>query len=255
MIAAILLAMGMLFGLTGLMQGDSGADGSATGGDDPEVLRGGDGDDVIDGGGGSDLILGYGGNDQLIGGPGNDWIFGNQGNDLIEGGAGNDVISGGAGIDTVSGGDGNDFVESAGILDESALLSSVRTATSFGDIRFAYRFDNPADAGDMVDLGDGNDTVVAGGADTVTGGAGRDAFALGDWASGQPPVTITDFDPDEDVITYAHAASTSAPVFKTLVNPLSGEARLSANGEVFAIIRNAGTDFQPVQIITRSYVR
>lgn len=248
---AILMAMGLLLGLGGLVSAGDG--GSATGGEDAEALKGSEGDDTILGGGGSDLLVGYGGDDQLAGDAGNDWIFGLDGTDTITGGAGNDVISGGDGVDMIDAGAGDDFVESAGILDDAALLQSVNGARTFGDIAFLYDFSKGSDDGDVVDLGNGNDTVVAGADDTITTGDGADEIATGDWSRGQAPVLITDFDPDEDVITYAHENGRTEPVFETFVNPVSGHAELIADGEVFAIVRNAGPEFDPVQIVRRTY--
>lgn len=251
MIAAILVAMGLIFGLSGLT--DTDASGTAQGTDDPEALKGGDGGDTVDGGGGSDLLAGFGGDDILSGAAGNDWLFGMDGADTLIGGPGNDVISGGAGSDVIDAGAGDDFVETAGLLDEEALVASLQTAKGFGDIAFLYDFDAALGSGDRVSLGGGDDTIVAGGGDTITAGAGADEIALGDWASGQPPVVITDFNPDEDVIAYAHDRALPAPTFSTLVNPVTGDAELRADGQVFALIQNAGPDFQPVQIIRRSY--
>ena len=251
MIAALLMAMGVLLGLGGFSLGDEG--GTATGSDDPDALKGSGEDDTIDGGGGSDLLVGYGGDDLLRGGDGNDWIFGLDGADTISGAAQNDVISGGDGSDVILAGAGDDFVESAGILDDAALKSSVKGAQNFGDVAFLYDFGQPVDAGDTVDLGDGDDTVVAGANDTITTGDGADKVALGDWSSGQGPVIITDFDPGKDVITYAHDTTRAAPVFETILNPLTGDAALQADGETFAIIKNAGPDFEPVEILRRSY--
>lgn len=248
---AILVAMGVLLGLGGLGLGDEG--GSATGSDDPEALKGSEEDDTIRGGGGSDLLVGFAGDDLLAGDAGNDWIFGLDGQDTISGGTGNDIISGGRGADVIDAGAGNDFVETAGLLDDDALQVSIKGARSFGDIAFLYDFSRGPEAGDLIDLGDGDDTVVAGADDTITTGDGTDEIALGDWYSGGKPVVITDFDPEQDVITYAHENSRSEPVFKTFVNPLNGDAELSADGEIFAIIRKAGADFEPVQILPRRY--
>lgn len=248
---AILVAMGVLLGLGGLVSAGDG--GSATGGEDAEALKGSEGDDTIRGGGGSDLLVGYGGGDALAGDAGNDWIFGLDGPDTITGGAGNDVVSGGQGSDVIDAGAGDDFVESAGILDDDALVQSVEGARTFNDIAFLYDFSNGSDDGDIVELGDGNDTVVAGASDTITTGDGTDEIAAGDWSRGQPPLVITDFDPDQDVITYAHENGRADPVFETFVNPVSGHAELIADGEVFAIVQNAGPEFDPVQIVRRSY--
>lgn len=251
MIIALLMAMGLLAGLSGVMGNEEG--GSAEGSDAAEALKGSDQDDTIMAGGGSDLIVGFDGNDLLDGQDGNDWIFGLDGNDQIDGGTGNDVISGGAGADTLTGGAGNDFMESAGIVNEETLLASVKSAKNFGDIAFVYDFDRAPEDGDLVDMGAGDDSIVAGGGDTVTGGSGADEFALGDWGSGQPPVVITDYTPGEDVITFAHDAARPDPVFESYVNPVSGDAELHADGELFLIVRGAGPDFSPAQIVQRSY--
>ncbi|SDH98052.1 calcium-binding protein [Lutimaribacter saemankumensis] len=251
MIAAVLMAMGMLLGLGGLSIGEG--ETTLEGGDDPEALTGSDGDDSLSGGGGSDLLLGHGGDDSLSGGTGNDWLFGLEGDDLINGGPGNDVISGGYGSDTINGGGGDDFVESAGLLDDPALLQSAGTADDFGDLAFLYDFDQPGDTGDVIDLGPGDDTVVAGSDDTVTTGDGSDTIAMGDWHRGDAPVVITDFDPASDLITFAHDRAGPAPVFETFVNPLSGDAELRADGETFAVIRGAGADFQAVEVLRKSY--
>lgn len=251
MIGAMLMAMGLLLGLSVIDIGDDG--GAAEGSDDPEALKGGDGDDDLYGAGGPDLLVGYEGDDTLGGGSGNDWIFGLDGNDNISGGTENDVISGGSGADTITGGAGNDFVESAGILDEQALLASVKTAKDFGDITFDYDYSTPEETGDTIELGDGDDTIVAGAADIITTGNGQDQIAAGDWSSGQPPLVITDFDARQDVITYAYDRDAGEPVFQTVLNQANGTAEIYADGELFAIIQNVDPSFEPVEIATRNY--
>ncbi len=82
------------------------------------------------------VLTGGPGNDKLTGGSGNDTLTGGPGSDRLDGGNGNDALfsnDGVAGNDTVLGGNGND------------------TAT--------------ADAGDLVDLGTGQDGIVFHGTD------------------------------------------------------------------------------------------
>jgi Ca2+-binding RTX toxin-like protein len=126
-------------------------------------LAGGPGDDYIDGGHGSDrAIEGDDGNDQLFGGPGKETISGGPGNDTIDGGAaadtirgddGDDTITGDAGNDTIDGGTGNDTIDGGS-------------------------------GTDSLTGGDGNDTIVGGpGADIISGGAGDDIIRAADDSS------------------------------------------------------------------------
>ncbi|MBW4662147.1 MAG: hypothetical protein KME15_26125 [Drouetiella hepatica Uher 2000/2452] len=131
-------------------------------------LNGGSGNDVILGLAGDDRISGGRGNDVLLGGQNNDQVFGGQGNDFLLGEEGNDQLQGDQGRDFLDGGTGND-----------SLLG-----------------------------GDGRDVLVggAGGADTLTGGSGADAFVFaGDVFAGATPIpagtTGIQFVNQPDVIT------------------------------------------------------
>jgi Ca2+-binding RTX toxin-like protein len=90
---------------------------------------------------GRTTMRGGSGNDILKGGSNADSLFGDAGNDLLEGNDGNDFFAGGSGNDTLLGGNGND---NAGVTD----------------------------AGDIIDLGAGEDGIV------IDGTAGDDVIVV-----------------------------------------------------------------------------
>ncbi len=105
-------------------------------------------------------LLGGGGNDSLYGSIGN---FG-EGRNLYDGGDGNDTIRVFATLDTALGGLGDDLIISSTVV----ALSSVGASSSFPG--FAGR--------NLLDGGDGNDTIVAAFlSDTMIGGAGNDSLS------------------------------------------------------------------------------
>jgi len=85
---------------------------------------------IIFGGAGNDRIDGAAGNDEINGGAGNDRIDGGTGNNVIDGGNGNDRITAGTGETDITGGAGDDVI-------------MARNGQA-----------------DLIDCGDGNDTVV-----------------------------------------------------------------------------------------------
>lgn len=172
------------------------------GGDGDDSLRGGQGNDTIDGGAGSDSLFETGdvnfaltnskltglGADTLVsieaatltGGAGNnvldasaftrsvtlngsggdDTLIGGAGNDTLNGGGGNDRITGGPGRDVLNGGDGDDALFSNDGLGNDTVLGGSGNDTA------------TADAGDLVDLGAGQDGIV------FHGTAGNDAIRV-----------------------------------------------------------------------------
>jgi serralysin len=171
-------------------------------------LLGDIGNDLLDGGSGNDSLYGGRGDDQLFGRSGDDQLYGEDGNDTIDGSAGNDRIWDGAGVDVVKGGSGRDWVY-VGAGDDKysggsgydtidfsaarkglALDLSKKTASSdlgadvldgFEQIigtRFADTMRGDKNA-NVLSGGDGDDWFRGlGGADTYTGGKGRDVFAF-----------------------------------------------------------------------------
>lgn len=130
-----------------------------------DTVHGSDGSNTIGGGEGDDLVVAYAGDDIVYGGRG-------TGADTINGGAGADTLYASGGDDLLRGESGNDILWSGGGMD-----------TVFG--------------------GDGDDTMWGGGGDDIfTGGDGSDQFAFG-VAHGSD--TVTDFNPDEDILNIQAA--------------------------------------------------
>jgi len=239
--ALFLLVGASLVGMVGLPGTDIESPGAAV--NDDDILEGANGDDTISGGPGNDLLIGWDGNDVLSGDSGTDWLLGLDGNDQLSGGDGSDVLIGGEAQDTLIGGAGNDFVEAANVVDETALVASLSGAEKLGDIDFGYALPGPSDGGDLVDLGSGDDTIVAGSDDSITGGSGADEFALGDWIEGDRPVVIEDFDTAEDLISFIHADDQPTPDLRLEVDTQSGMTSIKADGQTVAVLRNASPDF------------
>ena len=151
---------------------NDGADTTPTSGDD--ILAGDNGDDRIFGNGGDDLITGAGGDDELFGGAGQDIIFGEDGDDFIRGGAEDDLLVGGEGEDTLRGDAGDDIIQSVDTLDEAAFLESAADAETEDDVVVNFDFDADDNEADTVFAGVGDDIVLFGGNDVVSGGEGED---------------------------------------------------------------------------------
>jgi VCBS repeat-containing protein len=122
-----------------------------------DLLTGTPGDDVICGRGGADKILGLGGDDVLRGGRGPDIIRGGTGDDRIVGGPDDDRLFGQAGDDEIRGDSGADQVIGGGGDD--------RLGGAQGD-DLIRATDGPRHV-DTVRCGDGDDLLLADGADQV----------------------------------------------------------------------------------------
>lgn len=210
--------------------GDDTFDTSAS--SDAQIIRGFGGDDSIVTGDGDDSLQGDTGNDTLSAGAGDDSIWGGLGEDLIDGGTGNneidagfgdDTVVAGIGDDTVRAGDGNDSVGSAGGADRFYLEEGDDTGLSLsgqallnggqGDDQLAAldtEFDGMtalAGAADTLVGGGGSDTLSGDDGDTMTGDTGADTFQVfveadpnGGGNTNIEVVTVTDFDPAEDIL-------------------------------------------------------
>lgn len=147
-------------------------------------------DDLLDGTSDRDVIIGGRGDDTLRGGAGDDFLRGDQGFDNLNGGSGNDRLFGGAQNDNLQGGGGNDYLSG----DNGR---STAKGTDLGS--------------DRLDGGDGNDVLAQGdGNDTLTGGDGMDTFAFRfndpmvalAAGTGRAFATITDFNVNQDRLTF-----------------------------------------------------
>ncbi|MFV1464692.1 calcium-binding protein [Phaeobacter sp. JH204B] len=238
-----------------------------------ENLLGGEGDDNIDARGGPDTIEGGAGDDRLDGGSANDNVFGGDGDDTLIGGNGADFMRGNAGDDTLIdtrgadhlvGGQGNDLIIAAGILDEGAyedIVQGRETPTSAAEVNALLNFDYTVDqdaAGDTINAGAGDDSVLFGLNDTVTGGSGNDSFETGAWLTEDEQATITDFTADDDRVVYYYDETEDEPELEviTRANEDGGtDAYLVADGEEVVRLINAGASFnlaEHVALVARS---
>jgi Ca2+-binding RTX toxin-like protein len=196
------------------IEGSTGKD-TLYGGDGNDTIIGPEGDDVMYGDRGGDTLIGgfagkntmYGGlgNDTLNGDADDDKLYGNEGNDKLDGGDDNDRLNGNEGNDLLDGGFGNDTLK--GDRDNDTLIGNFGNDTLSGgagnDFLFGLRnFDDPS-------------YIILSQIDTLTGGEGRDTFAVtytyDDRNSTTPGtndyVLITDFQPNRDFIQLAGAKS------------------------------------------------
>ncbi|MEQ9693996.1 calcium-binding protein [Shimia sp. SDUM112013] len=227
-------------------------DGDEDNSDDPTnniIIEGDDSDNAIAGTVEEDFIYGAGGNDSLAGADSGDLILGGDGDDTVFGEAGDDVLIGGAGADSVTGGVGSDIIVGSSLVDEDALISSARTATTVDDVVINLDTSTDTDAGDVLRGQIGNDTIIMGEADTVSGGAGADQFAAGEWIVDGGPAVITDFDGDRDILSYSYSGDTM-PVL-TMTMGTDGSAEVMADGVPVMIVQNppAGFAVTDVQLL------
>jgi Ca2+-binding RTX toxin-like protein len=142
-------------------------------------------------------------------------LWGNFGSNRLDGGAGNDRLLGGAGIDTLVGGEGDDtyvtdtardiVAERAGGGNDTiesqvskALVAYVENLALRGANRingFGNALDNAISGNGQMNLLDGKE-----GADSLTGGAGRDSFAFTTALGAGNIDTVTDFRVIDDTI-------------------------------------------------------
>ena len=177
-----------------LIEGDGSSE-TLTGSNAGESIAGRAGNDEIDGRGGNDRLFGDDGNDSILGGSGFDLVSGGDGNDLLTGADGNDTVFGGEGNDAILEGRGADSISGGGGND--VLLTSRFDVHPSGAIRADIDTE-----GDVVNAGAGDDLILFGRDDTVTGGDGADEFFAGRWLVTTEAATITDFEPGEDQIVY-----------------------------------------------------
>ncbi|WP_371171395.1 calcium-binding protein [Aliiroseovarius sp. 2305UL8-7] len=226
----------------GYVFGNDGDDGIQSG-DGAVAAFGGAGDDLLDatqsidsfldGGAGNDILQGGDGDDQLFGGQ-HDHLDASSGeitdNDELRGGDGNDTLYGGYGADTLSGGDGDDVINHLGHAME-------RSSAERHD--FDWHIDGDAD---LLDGGDGNDTLIMDRADTATGGAGEDVFwVYSDADAGDESAEVTDFVPGQDFLRVSLNPEQDPDSLEYDVHPsASGEdGVVTVNGEVVAILKGA----------------
>lgn len=167
-------------------------------------ISGNKGSNLLSGAAGADELIGHQGDDTLLGGEGDDRLDGSAGDDSVDGGAGADLLIGGAGHDSyvvdnladvvVEGGaGGTDLVKSTvtytlGDHVENLTLTIVGgpvNTDGFGNSLANVIIDSYGL--NLIDGGDGDDTIIGGHhvtvwtGDTLIGGAGNDSIQGGDY--------------------------------------------------------------------------
>ncbi|SMX25968.1 Hemolysin, chromosomal [Pelagimonas phthalicica] len=215
---------------------------NTTGSEEPDWLVGQAAGIVIDGAGGDDRLESRYADTTLIGGDGDDDLYAYSDNTSVEGGAGDDRIDlisngvayGGEGEDYITyygsetvveihGGEGNDRIYGSGPSGEIfgdagddflGIANGVTGHGGEGNDHLQIR------SGGVGDAGAGDDLITTynflndeDGAATVTGGEGADTVRISvrnPYGEGEIEfMTITDFDPAEDILEVSSPAQTS----------------------------------------------
>ncbi|MDD7971537.1 calcium-binding protein [Roseinatronobacter alkalisoli] len=212
-----------------------------TGGDSPALLQGGALDDTLTGGAGNDTLLGHGGDD---------WLQAGQGATHMNGGTGNDTLIGGAGNDTLIGGDGDDLlIAGAG---NNTLNAGVGNDTLIG-VALDHN-GNDISGRNFLNGGDGDDILIAGQGDYLNGGDGADTFALGDWLQGNAPVTIVDYNPQDDqIVLHYDPARLAMPELQVQFSATDPDtAQIWLQGHLIANVANgAGLTAQDIALVAK----
>lgn len=205
-----------------------------TGDDDANAIDTGDGRDIVLGGRGADSIDGGDGDDLLFGNDEDDSLYGNFGDDLIDGGFGDDFLRGGAGDDTIRDDTGQDSVRGGSGNDTL-------------DLR-----DTAPGGADSIAAGAGDDTVRADDGDVVRLGAGMDLLVVSSEDTTDAPVTVRDFDPNDDFLQIEYGDGTGTLSVSADDNATS----VSVNGQVVAILTgvslNAPVSMDVVPLLAQS---
>jgi Ca2+-binding RTX toxin-like protein len=161
-------------------------------------------------------------------------LFGTILNDTINGGSGDDIIDGGPGDDVIHGGQGGDILD--GDDGDDTLFGSTEGQS-----------DNSVD---FLFGGNGNDVLVLGSGDLVTGGQGEDHFSIE--FSGAGYATINDFNPADDRISIAiYGESGSNPQISTQVGSY-GETLIMVDQVVVTSLSNgASIDPDDISVILK----
>ena len=136
-----------------------------------QIVDVGEGDDVIITGAGDDLVSAGTGNDNINTGAGNNIVLGGEGTDFITTGDGDDVVRGVGGGDLINAGAGNDTILIVGTTATNEYSSAEIETALVGVLSLETLNAHTVDEVDLdiIDGGDGIDSVVIYGATDLTG--------------------------------------------------------------------------------------
>ncbi|WP_372885096.1 calcium-binding protein [Shimia sp.] len=220
---------------------------------DNDLVMGTEGDDAVDTGAGEDVVFGDEGNDTIYGGTEGDLLLGGSDDDLLQGAQGDDVLVGGDGVDTLIGNSGNDYIDGSSTMDVDALVASLATAQTSADLDFVFDVSSlDTDDGDVIEGRGGNDALIMGSADSVSGGDGLDEFAAGQWIRPGEPAIVEDYTAGDDIITYTFEGATP-PTLTTSLDGATGDVTVFADGQEVIVVLGAGAAFDENDILLLQY--
>lgn len=191
-----------------------------------DTVYGSGGDDLLRGGGGADFLDGESGDDTLFGNAGEDELFGSRGDDDLFGGADDDVLSGGAGSDLLEGEEGDDVLD--GAFDVTG-----RTPMTLDPNTLAI------DTGaDILRGGPGEDMMIFGPGDAVSGGLGEDSYVGYVTTPWPGAAEITDMEAGAELVldvTRVSAVPDPSLVAQTAQGP---DTMVSYDGVDIVLLRN-----------------
>lgn len=209
------------------------------GGEGAAAIFGGEGDDTLRAGSGASFVDGGAGDDVAVGGDGDDLLYGGShdpdnpadtDDDILSGGAGDDQLSGGLGADLLYGGEGDDVIDHYGNADEDVVWEGAE---------FDWHIDGETD---VLDGGDGNDTLIMDQNDIASGGAGMDTFwVYHDGTDGGGFADIQDFEVGVDFLKVSLDPNTTTGTLDVDVTPSADgeDAVVTVNGATIALLRGA----------------
>lgn len=235
-------AMFMIFdGSSDDGEGDGSDEARIDGTDADDVLVGNTQDNLITGYKGDDVLFGQDGDDTLRGYAGDDLLLGGAGDDLLLGGVGQDMLLGGDGVDTLDGGSGDDILIGAQVFAREFEPSDLDILPGDTLPDQSYEGD-PEDQGNTLIGGDGNDLMLAGVQDTMTGGEGEDTFQVGEWVRGTDhAAAITDFDEEDDVLVVRYNPANGIP--RITLGSEADSRLVFADGQLVARVQGDGGPF------------
>ena len=239
-----------------------------------ETILGDDAPNSIDAGAGDDFVDAMGGNDRVVFDEGDDEGTGGAGDDVLFGGPGDDLLTGGPGDDEVFLADGDDasfnVTDTDPPLDEGddlirggagddLIVDNMGSNTLYGDTGRDHLDATDAPGTDTPDAlfgGYGRDILLGDDGDVMSGGAGDDAFVA--WTSdpGAEIVTVSDFDPESEIIFLDFDIDTFGPLDDSdLTHEVLEDKNalmLSVAGKEVALLEGV-TTFDPAMVLVRSF--
>jgi Ca2+-binding RTX toxin-like protein/GH24 family phage-related lysozyme (muramidase)/pantothenate kinase len=221
-----------------------------------DYILGSAGNDSINAGGGDNVITAtQGGNDTIVAGAGKDYIIVNTGNDLINAGDGDNSVTVGDGNNTITTGKGNDQIYAgkgnnviSGGGGQDIMITGngnnqifANDQTDFATALANQNADIPTSLGDLIAVGDGNNTIVGStGNDAIFTGTGYNTIVCGPGSVSviggvEVSAALPGWGESGDVFSWVSgvSASNSAPTTPYYGNTFNGVPVGTGNDTIF----------------------